>query len=781
MGIKTKRNIAIILAALCAASVTGNTFNAKATENTESTVSADETGSASGDVADESGESSEEEPQQNVTDTGEVVQEGASGKIDKSEWITIKDYEKVAESDTYEMYYYEPRLSIILKDKKTGKLIESTLSDEKDDGAANSGWVGYMKSGVVVNAIKGTNNAYQADLINSPVDIKTEKKDNGISASLYFKEYKFGFTVNVTLDGNDLVTEIPESSIKEDKEGTYISTISLFPFMGYTFMDEQSGYMLVPDGNGALIYLNNKEGRYTTGFSQMIYGNDAGFTDSTTKNYLWKRYETVVNPDKVIAPVFGMAHTDDKEAYIAVVESGDKRASIEAHPNGAMVNYNRCFAKFKIRDTYVQPLNQSNSGTVINVEKDRTHEDLRVRYMLLQGDDANYSGMAVTYRNYLLKNNLVTKKDDSYKTRVDFLGSDREKFMLGTSAVKMTDTDDIRNIYSELQNAGVSSLLTEYRGWQKGGIYNVPITKYKADSAIGGTRDLTRLIKEASDKGYDLYLYNDALRVNATTNSFTYNVTKKVNKRTLTEETNGKVYSKFYYLLPERSEEDLTKFVKSYTDKGVSNLALGGITENIFTYSKQGEFFTRNDTAATWSKAVSEINENANVIMEEPFFFLWNSTDAFLNMPLGSSDYMYTDEEVPFLSMVLKGIIPMYSDYVNFEANKTEFFLQMVESGVYPSFYVTAENSSKLINTNSADLYSTDYSTYKDMIIDYDKQLREVNAATAGASILKHEKLDNGVTVVTYDNGVKIYVNYTGESETADGVSVDSMSYKVVK
>ena len=89
MGIKTKRNIAIILAALCAASVTGNTFNAKATENTESTVSADETGSASGDVADESGESSEEEPQQNVTDTGEVVQEGASGKIDKSEWITI--------------------------------------------------------------------------------------------------------------------------------------------------------------------------------------------------------------------------------------------------------------------------------------------------------------------------------------------------------------------------------------------------------------------------------------------------------------------------------------------------------------------------------------------------------------------------------------------------------------------------------------------------------------------------------------------------------------------
>ena len=83
-------------------------------------------------------------------------------------------------------------------------------------------------------------------------------------------------------------------------------------------------------------------------------------------------------------------HTQEQTGYLAIVEKGEKRASIEAQPNGVMVNYNRCFAKFLMRDLYVQPLNNSNSGTVTQPEADRTHSDLQVRYILLSGDDANY-------------------------------------------------------------------------------------------------------------------------------------------------------------------------------------------------------------------------------------------------------------------------------------------------------------------------------------------------------------------------------------------------------
>jgi hypothetical protein len=48
-----------------------------------------------------------------------------------------------------------------------------------------------------------------------------------------------------------------------------------------------------------------------------------------------------------------------------------------------------------------------------------------------------------------------------------------------------------------------------------------------------------------------------------------------------------------------------------------------------------------------------------------------------------------------------------------------------------------------------------------------------------GAFITGHEINDNGVTVVTYDNGVKVYVNYSSEEQTVDGVTVPSMSYEV--
>lgn len=714
-----------------------------------------------------------------VLEDGEVVMEGALGKVDESEWITLDDYEMVAESSTYKMYLYEPRLSIILENKETGELLESTLNDAKDDGNSNKSWNGYMKSGIVIQAIVGTVNTYQVDLLTCDNTIEVTKTENGFSAKIFFTEYQFGLTVNVSLEEDQLIVHIPDESIVEQKEGSYISMISLYPFMGYTFLDDEEGYMLIPDGNGALIHLDNKEGRYSTGFSQMIYGKDIGFTDSGTQTLLWDEVDMVRNANQVIAPIFGMAHTEQNLGYLAVVEKGDKRASVEAHPNGVMVNYNRCFARFLLRDIYIQPLNNSNSGTVTNVEADRTHTDLQVRYMLLSGEDANYSGMAVTYRNYLLDNGLVTIKDNGYNTRVDFLGTDREEFLMGTKAVTVTTVDNVEEIYKELQAAGISSMLSVYKGWQKGGIYNLPISKYKADSHIGGTGALTKLIKESEENNYHLYLYNDALRLNPATNSSTFNVVKKVNKRTFKDEFWANVYKTFMYQTSKKSNSTLNKFVKSYTKKGVSNLAVEGISNTLFSSSSRGSFMTRYDCAADYESTLASIDESTNLILQQPFAYLWNYTDAFLDMPLGSSDYMYVDEEVPFLSMVLKGVIPMYSDYVNFEANKTEFFLQMVEAGVYPSFYITYENSSALIYTNSSDLYSTEYSTYKDTIIEYDEKLREVAGAVEGASIIRHEKLDNKVTVVTYDNGVAIYVNYSGQEQTANGVTVPAMSYKV--
>ena len=690
------------------------------------------------------------------------------------------DYIQVAESDTYRLYYYEPTFSIKLENKKTGAVMESTLSDEKDDGKNNASWTGYMKSGIVLSAIIGTVNTYQVDMNTVANDITTWYTKNGIYAQISFKgNYDFEIGVEVNLEGDQLTVRVPDESIKENKEGTYINTVSLFPLLGYTYLDEQDGYMLVPDGNGALIYLNDKEGRYSTGFSGLIYGVDDGMTNRTTVSTLWNRYETVTQSNNVLAPIFGMAHLDDGIAYLGIVENGDERCSIEVVPNGVMVDYNRCFAKFLLRDVYVQPLNQSNSGTVPVVEQDRLHSDLQVRYCLLSGDDADYSGMANAYRDYLLDNDKIEKRDISYNTRVDFLGTEREEFLMGTTAVTMTTADQVADILAELRSLGVRNVLAVYMGWQNGGLYNVPVNSFGTDSNIGGSSALRNLIINEAKEGNTVYLYNDVLSVNATTNLTTYNVMKMVNKRTFEKKVHGQVYNTFYYLLPGYSSENLIRFANELSNKGIGNVALGGITETLFSYSSKGSYYSRTDTMDIYMDAVKEANGNCSLLMETPNAYLWEYSDAFLNMPLSSSDYMYLDQDIPFLSMVLKGVVPTYSEYVNFEANKTENFLKMVESGMYPSFYITAEDSSKLIYTNSNNLFSLEYSSYRDTIVEYDKELRAVAEKVGSACITSHETLENGIVKVTYDNGVKIYVNYTESALSADGLTVDALSYSV--
>lgn len=689
-------------------------------------------------------------------------------------------YVQVAESDTYILYYNEPRFSIRLENKKTGAVLDSTVSDEKDDGKNNASWTAYMKSGIVINAIIGTLNTYQVDMNSVTNEITTWYIDNGIYAQIAFKdEYQFELGVEIRLEGDDLTVRIPEESIKENKEGTYISTVSVFPFLGYTYLDEQNGYMLVPDGNGALIYLDNKEGRYTTGFSGLIYGVDDGMANRTAVSTLWGYYETVTPSNKVIAPVFGMAHLDDRIAYLGVVESGEERCSVEVVPNGVMVDYNRCFAKFLLRDIYVQPLNKSNSGTVPSVEKDRMHSDLTVRYCLLSEEEADYSGMANAYRKYLLDSGTIRQSDVSYNTRIDFLGTDREEFLMGTTAVTMTTAEQAEDILSELRELGAGSMLSVYKGWQDGGLYNVPVKNLDADSNIGGNNGLKSFVKNQAELGNTVYLYNDALSVNADTHSTTYNVMKMVNKRTFENETYGQVYDTFYYLLPGRTGSNLAALADELSTDGIGNIALSGITDTLFSYSSKGSYYSRTDTMDIYEDAVGLAGENCSIAAETPNAYLWKYADAMLDMPLSSSDYLYLDREIPFISMVFKGIVPTYSEYVNFEANKKENFLQMIESGVYPSFYITAEDSSKLIYTNSSDLYSLEYESYRDTIIEYDKALREVAEKVGTAQITGHDVLENGLVKVTYSNDTVIYVNYTGSAQSDGDITVDALSYTV--
>lgn len=691
----------------------------------------------------------------------------------------LDGHKLVASSDTYELYMSEDDLSIIVKNKANGKTMESYIT--YDDGKNNETWLGAMHSALVLTLIYSSVDTLQADLVCDNVTKNITYLDNGFKADVYWTKYKLGLTLEVTLEGDEIVATIPDESIREDGDTYDIGTISVYPFLGNSYNDSKEGYMYIPDGNGALIYLDDKEGRFSSGYASLIYGDDIGFDDSFVESLLWDKYSIINDSEQIIAPTFGIAHTDDGLGFLGIVEGGAQRAYIVAQPNGCNVNYNRVYPKFLLRKLYTQPTsNNTTVGSFRLVEEDHVHTDFTVRYVMLANESANYTGMATAYRNYLLDNGKLKQSDTSYRTRVDFLGSDREDWIIGTSAVVMTRVSDIADIYEDLKASDVSDIISVYKGWQSGGIYDLPITGLKVDSKLGSKKALKELIGKYGEEGIKLYLYCDALRINPSEHNATFNVIKKVNKKKYEEETYKDVYEKFQYLTPSRSTTLLPKLAKSLNNNNVSNLCVAGITNTLFTYSYSNVFYSRIDTANSYGSLIEKVDATTDLILEQPFSYLWKDTDAFLDMPLYTSQYIFEDTFVPFLSIVLKGVMPVYSEYVNFEANKQEFFLKLVETGTFPSFYITKESSSDLIYTNSSDIYTSQYSVFKDTIVSYADELKALNEQLEGAVIVSHDMFESGLTEVTYSNGITILINYSENEITQDGVAVDAMSYRVI-
>ena len=69
----------------------------------------------------------------------------------------------------------------------------------------------------------------------------------------------------------------------------------------------------------------------------------------------------------------------------------------------------------------------------------------------------------------------------------------------------------------------------------------------------------------------------------------------------------------------------------------------------------------------------------------------------------------------------------------------------------------------------------------RDTIIQYNEELEKLNADIGEGYIINREFKDDKhkVVKVTYDNGKAVYVNYSEESVTVDGFTLEGLSYKV--
>jgi len=324
-------------------------------------------------------------------------------------------------------------------------------------------------------------------------------------------------------------------------------------------------------------------------------------------------------------------------------------------------------------------------------------------------------------------------------------------------------------------------------GWQKKGETLSKPTAMRFSWSVGTQGRFKSLMRDFAEKGVEISYSRDLLTINKEMLNY-YNTAVKhisnwyvaVNKGYILP-ANAVTYN-FSYATPTKSAQWLTKLADQVSDYSM------GITvtkqPNTLTshYGREGVITDITESIEIYRSAYENLPENLTVNLEKPNMYLWKYTDRYLQSPVGSSQFIFETDAVPFLQMVLHGTMEMYAPYANFSFNSRDCVLRMIDYNLSPSFILSKEPSWELADTFSANLYSTEYSLYQDMIQDIYKQVNDALGQVQGYDWTFREVPENGVVINTYkkDDEVRyVIINYTEKEVNYKGLSVAPQSAAV--
>jgi hypothetical protein len=677
----------------------------------------------------------------------------------------------VAENANWAMYLDEATLGIIMQDVRTGTYMRSTVAEP--DPADNALWQGLYMSGLTVDVQVSTNvHPARVNPVSSPHRLSIFYNANGFAAEIFFPGPQIGLTLIVTLTENGFTAEIPQASIIENDPNQTIGSLYIYPFLGHTRLGADAGYMFIPDGQGALIKLQDNDRRFATGFNEPVFGRNIGMEVEMIFNQ-FSGYDFVDDPEMILMPVYGMVHTERGIGFLGVITSGAENANIEAWPNGASTSFDWITTRFLYRHIFMQPMGLA-SGTIDSRTPRPNRVDAKLTFLFVTGEDANYAGLAVAYRDYLdAAGAFKNAVRDDFNVGVTFLGGEQRDWALFRLNVNMTSFRQAENMLNELAGAGVTGIFARYDGWMRGGATNGwPNRGFNPASNLGGRSDLISLRDTARSLGGDLALMIDPMCIITDARPLeALNGLRRVTGRTA--EFSGGVMRR---TTPSRTVENCERTAQAFTRHDfIADIMC--VSHFLTSYSEGGNFFCRTDCAVLHEQAVDFFDAP---VLSLPFANLWHHARMFTNMPWRGSGYLYVYRDVPFLSIATSGRIPVYMEYVNFQPNRRRFFLTLVETGARPMFYVTHEDAAQLRLTNRRNVYTSEYELYRDQIIRYHHELSNLHTHIGNASIVRHY-VDEDEVRVYYDNGVGVYINYGRMAAEINGILVGTMDYVITK
>ncbi len=696
--------------------------------------------------------------------------------------LTTQGYEPLLEDDLAAVYLREENASLRVVDKRSGYVWGGLDGDEE----MNKTWTSFGNGMVAIDVVDSKLVSKKQGL-GYPEETTFSYTVDGASARFEaeFAEYGISFGFTVALDDGDLLFCMDTSQIQETGD-YWVQNVYFVPFLGCTREDETPGYFFLPDGSGALMRFQ-KASAYNVVYDQRVYGKDYAIDQTAQTNDLnsSRPNDFLVGEHAITLPVFGGVHGVKQHGFVAEITQGAEYAAVTATPAGMTTPYNWIAARFIVRQNYMQPTSKSGAGIQVS-QKQANQYTACVRYHFLDGEEADYVGMAKWTRTRLQQEGALADRTDGAEggipLQLDVIMADVRRGLLSNGVEAVTTASQVSGLMDFLEGEGIGNVQYVLKGWQSGGLNGYNPEKPGFEKRSGSAAEYRALIAKASAAGGTVVFFEDPVDLTekqAGYSGYTAHTMSQMPVEVVLENDTLLYNTRLYTgldILPRMMEASRA----FYGEHDIRHVALGSVGGVLYADQYRGEEVYRDQALSLLTQAVEAYAQSG---LETAFYtpnrYMLPYCAAYYDMPLTNSQFQFETDSVPFLPIVLRGSVDYFAPYVNEGLFSQTDILKMVEYGAYPSYILTGKQNFELSDTASNQLYSTYIDEWTENMVSTYRELDQALRPVAGSAIEGREVLQEGVVRVDYANGVAIYVNYLGSAVTADGVTVPAQDYLV--
>jgi len=593
----------------------------------------------------------------------------------------------------------------------------------------------------------------------------------------------FNVTLRYMLDGRSLILNVPFDKIAY-RSAYPMTQLSLLPFMGCGGKNDQ-GYMLVPDGSGALIYFNN--GRQ----NQIAYNNNVYGWDEAMPR------DAIVNDNKAPFPAFGIQKNGN--ALLCVIEEGSSYAEVRADVSGRNSSWNNVYPCFNMVHGAIIDISGRSDRAVYLYEKGLPEgESITLRYTICYSD--GYVGMAKEYRSWLMEKypSLSKQEEDGVPIAIEIPGAvNKTRHRLGIPfdlPLKLTSYKETRNMIDDFARWGWKNARIKLTGWFNRSVEHSVPGKIKLIGELGSKKDFRKLMSAAEKNGYTVFPEADFLYMRDIKPFDGFNLyrdaARYVNRKRIEKYPYSFVWfgertrwGKLSYLArPAYMMSLIDNFTRKAARLGLRNLAFRSLGAKLSgDYHEKRQVSREASMKMRQGKLAELTGKGTGVLLNTGYAYAVPWADFITDMAIDDQSFGITDASVPFYQIALHGLVPYTGPAINLAEDYTKNLLKTVESGAGLYFSFMTEETAVLQETKFRQFYANEYDKWSP---DANALYRQFTADFAGLynqAIVNHAIIAEGLTWTEYEDGTVVMVNYGDSAVNYGGVDINARSYAVVR